>query len=153
MGPIGIILFIYLSFPKYIEHLAPQSMKTVLVFGTFDLLHPGHLFLLRQARLQGDRLVVSLARDRFVRGWKGKEPRYPEQERLARVRETGLADEVRLSDPEPHSFRLLQEVRPDLICLGHDQQELAGALARWMRRNRVRIPLKRLGRLPLPPQG
>jgi cytidyltransferase-like protein len=123
-------------------------MKTVLVFGTFDLLHAGHRYLLAQARRHGDRLVVSLARDQFVRGWKGKEPRYPQEERARRLKEAGLADEVRLSDPEPRSFRLLAEVRPDLICLGHDQEELGRALGDWMRRTGTRIPLKRLGRLP-----
>jgi len=126
-------------------------MKTVLVFGTFDLLHAGHRYLLAQARRHGDRLVVSLARDQFVRGWKGKEPRYPQEERARRLKEAGLADEVRLSDPEPRSFRLLAEVRPDLICLGHDQEELGRALGDWMRRTATRIPLKRIGRLPSGP--
>jgi cytidyltransferase-like protein len=126
-------------------------MRTVLVFGTFDLLHAGHRFLLEQARRHGDRLVVSLARDQFVRSWKGKEPRYTERDRARRLRESGLADEVRLSDPEPRSFELLAEVRPDLICLGHDQRELGRALRDWMKRNRRRIPLMRLRRLPLGP--
>jgi cytidyltransferase-like protein len=120
------------------------------VFGTFDLLHTGHRFLLEQARRHGDRLVVSLARDQFVRSWKGKEPRYPEGERAQRLKATGLADEVRLSDPEQRSFAVLAEVCPDLICLGHDQRELGRALREWMRANRTRIPLKRLRRLPVP---
>ena len=126
-------------------------MRTVLVFGTFDLLHAGHRFVLEQARRHGDRLVVSLARDQFVRSWKGKQPRHPEGERARRLRESGLADEVRLSDPEPRSFALLAEIRPDLICLGHDQRELGRALREWMRANRTRIPLKRLRRLPIAP--
>jgi FAD synthetase len=126
-------------------------MKTGLVFGTFDLLHEGHYYLLRQARRHGDRLVVSLARDRFVREWKGKEPLHLEEQRTRRLLETGLVDEVRLSDPQPRSFRLLAEIRPDLICLGHDQQELELALREWMRAAGARIPLKRLGRLPVRP--
>jgi FAD synthetase len=126
-------------------------MKTVLVFGTFDLLHEGHRYLLAQARRQGDRLVVSLARDDFVRTWKRKEPRHPEGERLRRLLESGLVDRVRLSDAEPNSFDLLRELRPDLICLGHDQRELGRALRRWMRRERVRIPMKRIRRQPADP--
>ena len=126
-------------------------MKTVLVFGTFDLLHAGHLYLLRQARRHGDRLVVSLARDQFVRSWKGKEPLHPEEQRTRRLMETGLVDEVHLSDPEPRSFRLLAEIQPDLICLGHDQEELGLALRSWMQAAGARIPLKRLGRLPVRP--
>jgi len=121
-------------------------MKTVLVFGTFDLLHAGHRYLLGEARRHGDRLVVSLARDDFVLTWKGRPPRNPEAERTRRLLESGLADEVRLSDERPGSFALLAEVRPDLICLGHDQRELERALRGWMRRGRARIPITRIGR-------
>ena len=92
--------------------LMASVMKTVLVFGTFDLLHAGHRFLLGEARRRGDRLVVSLARDEFVRTWKGKQPRHPEAERARRLKESGLADEVYLSDPVPRSFALLARVRP-----------------------------------------
>jgi glycerol-3-phosphate cytidylyltransferase-like family protein len=52
---------------------------------------------------------------------------------------------VRLSDPEPRSFALLAEVRPDLICLGYDQRELRRALRDWMKRTGIRIPLKHIG--------
>ena len=126
-------------------------MGTVLVFGTFDLLHAGHRWLLSQARQHGDRLVVSLARDQFVRTWKAKQPRYPQAERMRRLLESGLVDQVRLSDARPNSFALLVEVRPDLICLGHDQRELGRALRLWMRREGVRIPVKRIGRMPATP--
>jgi cytidyltransferase-like protein len=47
-------------------------LKTVLTYGTFDLLHQGHLNLLLRARSMGDRLIVGLSTDKFNRD-KGKE--------------------------------------------------------------------------------
>ncbi|HEY4500387.1 MAG TPA: adenylyltransferase/cytidyltransferase family protein, partial [Candidatus Paceibacterota bacterium] len=47
-------------------------MKRVMVFGTFDILHPGHLYFLRAAKKLGDYLIVSLARDVNVRKIKGR---------------------------------------------------------------------------------
>ena len=43
-------------------------MKTVITYGTFDILHAGHIHLLRRARALGDRLVVGLSTDEFNRG-------------------------------------------------------------------------------------
>lgn len=43
-------------------------MKTIITYGTFDILHAGHINLLRRARALGDRLVVGLSSDEFNRG-------------------------------------------------------------------------------------
>ena len=48
-------------------------MVTVMAFGTFDVLHPGHHFYLEQARKLGDNLVVVVARDANVKKLKGVE--------------------------------------------------------------------------------
>ena len=123
-------------------------MKTVLVFGTFDSLHAGHLYFLSQARGWGKRLVVSVARDEFVISVKGKTPEHGERSRIDRLRESGLADEVYLSDPVPGSYGILRKVRPDLICLGYDQEALEESLRSWLERRRWLIPLVRLERRP-----
>ena len=49
-------------------------MTTVMCFGTFDTLHPGHLYFLRECRRYGDNLVVVIARDATVAKVKGKKP-------------------------------------------------------------------------------
>jgi FAD synthetase len=123
-------------------------LKTVLVFGTFDSLHTGHLYFLSQARRRGKRLVVSVARDQFVSSVKGKTPEHGERSRIGRLRESGLADEVYLSDPVPGSYGILRKVRPDLICLGYDQEALEESLRSWLERRRWLIPLVRLERKP-----
>lgn len=59
---------------------------TVLTFGGFDLFHVGHLRLLQQAAALGDRLVVGVSTDEYIRRSKGREPVHPEAERLEIVR-------------------------------------------------------------------
>ena len=123
-----------------------MSGKTVLVFGTFDHLHEGHRYFLLRAKSLGNRLVVSVARDRFVHLFKGKFPKNNERDRMAGLRKSGLADGVYLSDAIPGSYRILRKVEPDLICLGYDQDALEENLRRWLEHKRWRIPLMKLDR-------
>ena len=114
-------------------------MKTVLVFGTFDVIHPGHLFFLNNARTYGNRLVASVARDAFVGRIKGRRPFHREAERLAHLLKTGLVDEAILSDENTGTYAVLDRYKPGVICLGHDQQDLRRDLENWMERNGIKI--------------
>lgn len=100
---------------------------TVLAFGTFDLLHPGHEFFLRFAREQGVRLTVVIARDQTVERLKGRAPCDPEAQRKEAVRSLGIADEVLLGESDDH-LRWIRERRPDLIVLGYDQTHFTDRL-------------------------
>lgn len=98
-------------------------MTRIMVFGTFDMVHPGHVELFRQAKkLAPDaHLIVSIARDVNAARVKGASPRKSENERLALVRECEDVDEVVLGDVEgyvPH----IREAQPDIIALGYDQE-------------------------------
>ncbi|MBM5789507.1 adenylyltransferase/cytidyltransferase family protein [Candidatus Parcubacteria bacterium] len=112
-----------------------------LAFGTFDGLHEGHVFFLRMARSFGDALFVAVARDAQVRALKGHEPRLRETERLDAVAALGFVDDVRLCDEGLSTFGILDDVNPDVIVLGHDQQELESALRAWMQTHR-HIPIR-----------
>ncbi|MBI5370228.1 adenylyltransferase/cytidyltransferase family protein [Candidatus Uhrbacteria bacterium] len=105
--------------------------KRVLVFGTFDGLHSGHLFFLRLARSLGEELLVSVARDRHVQAFKQKQPQHPENDRLQAVRALSFVKEAELSDEVPGSFGLLEKWHPDRVVIGHDQDELETALKAW----------------------
>ncbi len=122
--------------------------KRVLVFGTFDGLHPGHHFFLRSAKTNGTHLTVSVARDVHVRSLKDKVSENREQERLGQVQKLSFVDEAFLSDEELGTFSLLEKARPNLIVLGHDQGELEASLREWMQKNNVYIPIKRLPKIP-----
>jgi FAD synthetase len=96
-------------------------METVLCFGTFDGLHLGHEDYFRQARALGDRLVVIVARDETVVDVKGRSPRQGEEVRLGAVRRHSLVSEARLGLPGD-KYQIVEEINPDLILLGYDQQ-------------------------------
>ena len=92
----------------------------VLVFGTFDLLHPGHLFVFQEAAKRGD-LYVVVARDANVERIKGRRPVHTEEERVAAIQDARPDATVLLGDSK--DFRApIRAVQPDLIVLGYDQR-------------------------------
>jgi len=94
-------------------------MNTVMAFGTFDLLHPGHISFLKQAKNHGS-LVVIIARDRTINQVKGKLPQQSEKQRLEAILSLKLADKVvmgSLSD----KYAAIKKYKPDIIALGYDQ--------------------------------
>ena len=95
-------------------------MKKVMAFGTFDGLHEGHLDFFRQAKEYGNYLIVAVARDVNVKKIKSRLPVNNENERLAIVKQCGLVDEARLGY-ENDPYKIIKEVKPDVICIGYDQ--------------------------------
>ncbi len=98
-------------------------MKTVLVFGCFDILHPGHLWFLQQAKKYGEMLVVVLARDIQIARIKGHAPHMEEKDRLVLVKALKLVDNAYLGDTAYRYERLVKKIKPDTIVLGYDQKE------------------------------
>lgn len=96
-------------------------MSTVLCFGTFDGLHPGHEDYFRQAKAYGDKLVVIVARDETVHIVKGHLPDQSQYERLRAVEAHPLVSEAYIGLPGD-KYKIVEEVKPDVIVLGYDQQ-------------------------------
>lgn len=119
--------------------------KTVLVFGTFDGLHPGHDFFLRQAKKHGDALVVCLARPAVVAKLKGRAPRYSEKERQETLRRHQSVDHVILGDKKLGRYSIIDSIRPAVIVLGYDQKDLQDDLGKWLRQQRLSIKIKVVG--------
>jgi FAD synthetase len=95
-------------------------MKKVLVFGTFDRLHPGHLNFFKQAKKYGFLFIV-VARDKTVKKTKGKFPKQSETKRITMIKKTYLAKKVllgNLKDP----YIIIKKIKPNIICLGYDQK-------------------------------
>lgn len=92
----------------------------ILVFGTFDHLHPGHEFLLQEASKRGD-LSVVVARDRTVEIIKGKKAQQNESERKTAIKKKFPKANVLLGNPSDY-LAPVREITPDLILLGYDQQ-------------------------------
>lgn len=100
--------------------------KRVLCCGTFDYLHPGHIFFLEQARTLGTELFVVVARDENVKRIKGAYPDHAEEQRKARIVELDLAMEVKLGYPGGNFLKVVEEIDPDIIALGYDQKAPSG---------------------------
>jgi cytidyltransferase-like protein len=100
-----------------------MNRVVIMVFGTFDYVHEGHLDFFKQAKALSEDayLVVSIARDVNVEKIKGTAPKFSEQERLAAVEQTGLADEVVLGSVDNYLGHILS-YKPDIIALGYDQR-------------------------------
>ena len=96
-------------------------MKTVMCAGTFDTIHPGHLFYLSEAKKHGSRLIVVVARDETSKSFKGKKPIHNEKERLEAVRTLEIVDGAVLGR-HGDIFSIIGEIKPDVICLGYDQK-------------------------------
>ena len=96
-------------------------MKKVIVFGTFDILHPGHVHMLKEAKEYGDLLVVVVARDETVCNAKGKKPIYDEKTRTQNLQRLKIADKIRLGCLGD-KYEVLRDENPDIVALGYDQK-------------------------------
>lgn len=95
-------------------------MKTVFTNGCFDLLHKGHVELLRKARGLGDRLVVGINSDRSVKAIKGaSRPINSEADRKAILEALDSVDEVIIFD-ELTPYELIKRIKPDVLVKGGD---------------------------------
>lgn len=102
------------------ERLRGQGRKVVFTNGCFDLLHPGHVRYLRQARDLGDALVVALNSDRSVRELKGpNRPILTETERAEVMAALGCVDYVTVFD-DPTPRELIATLLPDVLVKGGD---------------------------------
>ena len=94
-----------------------------MIFGTFDMIHEGHLDFFRQARTLATTpyLIVSVARDEVVTRIKNAKPKNSEGARLAVVKKHELVDEAVLGDESGYIGHILTNM-PDIIALGYDQE-------------------------------
>ena len=117
--------------------------KKVLVSGSFDLIHPGHLNFFKSAKKHGHHLTIIVARDSIIKQVKGRKPKYNEKQRLKHVKETGFADEVMLGYKR-NKMKILEKIKPDIICLGYDQKFFIKELKDYIKDNKLKIKIKRL---------
>src|SRR3989344_6945091 len=94
--------------------------KTILAFGTFDLLHPGHISYLTQARALGKRLVVIIATDKNVWSIKGKTAINSQNARKELVEALRAVDKAIIGF-EDDMIKSVEKAKPDIIALGYDQ--------------------------------
>lgn len=111
-----------LKLMKLIDFTWPSKhiLKKVFLAGTFDIIHPGHIFLIKKAAKYG-KVYVVVARNSNVIRFKGKRPIIDEEQRLYVISNIKGVYEAILGD-EDDIFKTVETVRPDIIVLGPDQK-------------------------------
>ena len=95
-------------------------MKKVITYGTYDLLHQGHINLLRRAKELGDYLIVGVTSDSFDRGRGKLNVKNNVLERVEAVKATGYADEVIIEDYLGQKIDDIQKYDVDIFAIGSD---------------------------------
>jgi glycerol-3-phosphate cytidylyltransferase len=95
-------------------------MKRVITFGTFDVLHVGHIRILERARALGDELVVGVSSDALNFSKKGRYPVYPESERQEIIASLRCVDAVFLEQSLELKGQYIQEHKAHILVMGDD---------------------------------
>ncbi len=98
-------------------------MKKVLCFGTFDILHEGHKEFLKDAKKQGDFLVVNVISDEAVLENKKVKPINNQRKRALNLKKLKIANEVIATVNDfKRNFLLIKKINPEIIAIGYDQK-------------------------------
>ena len=122
-------------------------MKTVIAFGSFDVLHLGHIRYLSAARKLGDRLVVIVARDESIELFKGSRPLFDQYERLKMVSALRMVDASVLGNKlarKSDMYNIFLRYRPSVIALGFDQRADIPELREWLLRHGIDARIVRI---------
>lgn len=129
--------------------MSERAGKRVLASGAFELLHPGHIRFLAEAKRVGgeaSRLIVVVARDETIRRRKGREPLLGEEARREIVSMLKPVDEAILGHT-PFSFeKIIEEVKPDIVVFGYDQDDLMREFLRFIESKGLSIEVVKLGK-------
>ena len=126
------------------KHIGKVS-GCVIVFGVFDRLHSGHRAFLGQAKRYGKEVIAVVARDSAAKRLKNRKPMQNEKIRMRNVRRVLEVSRVVLGDCKEGDYGAIKKFKPDMICLGYDQQTLENDLKKRMRDGKIlKIRLVRL---------
>ncbi len=122
-----------------------KNETKIMIFGTFDGLHRGHLNFFKQARglAKNPFLIVSIARDKNVKRIKNKLPEFKEIERMNLVKKSKLVDKTVLAGIKYYLPHILKE-SPDIIALGYDQKYYVEDLKKDLKNNKISLQIIRL---------
>ena len=95
-------------------------MRTVITFGTFDVLHIGHIKILERAKKYGDRLIVGVSSDALSFSKKQRYPVYPENERCEIIRSLQYVDDVFLEESLELKGEYIKQYKADILIMGND---------------------------------
>jgi cytidyltransferase-like protein len=125
-----------------------SKLRIVLVGGVYDILHLGHLAVLAEAKTYGNVLVAVVATDTTVETLKGRRPVFLEEDRRALVESLKPVDAAILGyeDVGMGYEQVIQEVKPDIIALGYDQDSVARTVVELVEKKKLDVRIVRLSK-------
>lgn len=117
-------------------------MKKIVATGTFDILHPGHVYFLSESKKLGDELWVIVSREKNVRH--KPKPIVSEEQRLKMIQSLKCVDHAILGDKDD-MYKPIAEIDPDIITLGFNQYFSEEKLVSEMRSRGIRAEVVRIG--------
>ena len=108
---------------RIVTNLKKKGKKIVFTNGCFDLLHPGHIYYLKEAKKKGSILILGLNSDSSVRKLKGKgRPLIPQKDRAELLANFEFIDYITIFD-EDTPERLIKQISPDVLVKGGDYKK------------------------------
>jgi len=102
-------------------------MKNIFMTGTFDVLHRGHIEVLRYAKSLGDKLTIAVDTDARVKRLKGESrPIYSLEDRIFTLLAIRYVDNVVFFDSDEDLIELLKQANPDILLAGSDWKDKPG---------------------------
>lgn len=118
-------------------------MRKVMVFGSFDVIHPGHEFFFEKAKEYGDYLIVVLARDETIRKIKNKEPYFNEKIRVEQVKALNIVDSCVLGSLGD-KYQVIIDHKPDVLIFGYDQKSFNIGIEKELEKRNLDIEIIQL---------
>jgi cytidyltransferase-like protein len=141
--------FVEKSDPSKLTFIGRDALKVVLVGGVFDLIHPGHIHTLKDAKKQGDVLVVVVARTSTAKKIKKDRKIYHDEDlRKELVSSLSFVD-LAIIGREGTLYDTVEYVKPNVIALGYDQAHSEKDVAENCKKRNLNIHVVRLS-TPIP---
>jgi len=121
-----------------------RRLKVVMLGGAFEIIHPGHVHALTEARSLGNTLVIVVATDESVERNKGRAPATDQAQRVALVSSLRQVD-LALPGNKGSIYDILVRIRPDVVALGYDQRHNGDEIVQEAARRGVAVSTARLG--------
>ena len=109
-----------------------EIAKKVLIAGTFDLVHPGHIYLINEAAKLGDVYVI-VATDKNRELYSGEAPIVPEDQRLTVMKSIKNVKDAKLGRHDNDTLKTVEEIQPDIVLLGPNQKYSSRTLKKGLK--------------------
>lgn len=118
-------------------------MKKVIAFGTFSIIHPGHIDYLKSARKLGDHLTVIITTDKNAKKEKNRKAYFSAKERKQMILGIKYVDSVVIGD-EKDFFKPIKKIKPDIIAIGYDGKCCQKGLEHTLKEKGINAKVKRM---------